>query len=174
VSGHVSVTTATAPDALAAAARMLVDFNAEYGDPAPDAEWLAGHLAELIRAGDTSVLLVGGAPGGGISAPDDGPARPGSAVGVAVLRFRTSVWAAETEAYLAEFYVQPAWRSRGIGTTFLDDVIEHARSRGATYLDLNTSEDDEAARHVYEKRGFDCHEGRGSGPRAIYYELELD
>lgn len=109
--------------------------------------------------GDTSVLLV----------EDDG----GSARGVAVLRFRISTWSADTEAYLAEFYVQPGSRGRGIGTAFLDDVIEHARRRGATYLDLNTSEDDEAARHVYEKRGFDCHEGRGSGPRALYHELEL-
>ncbi|MCS5722165.1 GNAT family N-acetyltransferase [Herbiconiux sp. CPCC 203407] len=140
------------------AARLLVDFNAEYGDPAPEAGWLAGHLGRLVASGDTSVLLVAGG---------------GSARGVAVLRFRISTWSADTEAYLAEFSVQPGHRGRGIGTAFLEGVIEHARGRGATYLDLNTSEDDEAARHVYEKRGFDCHEGRGSGPRALYYELEL-
>jgi len=150
------VTVAAVPDEFAAAARLLVDFNAEYGDPAPDPEWLARHLAGLVAAGDTSVLLTGG-----------------PAVGVAVLRFRTASWAAETEAYLAEFYVQPQQRGRGIGSAFLDEVIEHARSRGATFLDLNTSESDEAARHVYEKRGFDCHEGRGSGPLALYYELDL-
>lgn len=139
-----------------AAARLLVDFNAEYGDPAPDAEWLAAHLESLAAGGDTSVMLVGDPP-----------------LGVAVLRFRISTWAAETEAYLAELSVAPAHRGRGIGSAFLDTVIDHARARGVTYLDLNTSEDDEAARHVYEKRGFDCHEGRGAGPRALYYELEL-
>jgi len=149
-------TVAATSEEFAAAARLLVDFNTEYDDPAPDAAWLARHLADLAAGGDTSLLLTG---------------RP--AVGVAVLRFRTSTWGAETEAYLAEFYVQPAQRGRGIGTAFLDDVIEHARARGATYLDLNTSESDEAARHVYEKRGFDCHEGRGSGPLALYYELDL-
>ncbi|WP_218829383.1 GNAT family N-acetyltransferase [Rhodococcoides fascians] len=138
------------------AATLLVDFNREYDDPAPEPNWLATHLDRLVQSGDTSVLTFGS-----------------PAIGVAVVRLRIGTWSSNIEAYLAEFYVQPSQRGKGYGTTFLDDVIEHVRSRGATYLDLNTSEDDEAARHVYEKRGFDCHEGRGSGPKALYYELEL-
>jgi ribosomal protein S18 acetylase RimI-like enzyme len=155
------ITVTTAPHELLVAARLLADFNREYGDPAPDPEWLADHLGTLVAGGDTVVLTVAEPLGGVI-------------VGVAVLRLRTMVWAAGTEAYLAELYVAPAFRGRGIGTAFLDANIEHARERGAVYIDLNTSEDDLAARHVYEKRGFDCHEGRGSGPLAVYYELELD
>ncbi len=139
------------------AANLLVDFNREYDDPAPEPEWLAAHLNRLVTSGDTGVLTF--------SAP---------AIGVAVVRFRTGTWSADIEAHLAEFYIQPAHRGKGYGTTFLDDVIDHARARGATYIDLSTSEDDEAARHVYEKRGFDCHEGRGKGPKALYYELELE
>ncbi len=139
-----------------AAARLLVDFNSEYGDPAPAPDWLAGHLEQLTRSGTASVLLAG---------------EP--AAGVAVLRFRTSTWSEHLEAYLAEFYVSPGRRDQGIGTAFLDAVIDHAVARGATYLDLTTTEADEAARHVYEKRGFDCHEGRGSGARSLYYELDL-
>lgn len=133
-----------------------MDFNTEYDDPAPDVDWLAGHLSGLVSGGDTGVLLCGD-----------------PAVGVAVLRFRTATWEAAQEAYLAELYVAPAHRGRGIGRQFLTDVLEHARARGATYIDLNTSEDDEAARHLYEDFGFDCHEGRGEGPLAIYYELDL-
>lgn len=139
------------------AANLLVDFNREYDDPAPEPEWLARHLNGLVTSGDTSVLTFGT-----------------PAIGVAVLRFRIGTWSADIEAYFAEFYIQPAHRGKGYGTTFLDDVIDHVRTRGATYIDLNTSEDDEAARHVYEKRGFDCHEGRGEGPKALYYELELE
>lgn len=138
------------------AAALLVDFNTEYDDPAPTVDWLAGHLCGLVGGGDTSVLLC------------DEPA-----VGVAVLRFRMATWVAAQEAYLAELYVAPTHRGRGTGRLFLTDVIEHARSRGANYIDLNTSEDDEAARHLYEDFGFDCHEGRGEGPLAIYYELDL-
>jgi ribosomal protein S18 acetylase RimI-like enzyme len=144
---------------LAEAARMLVEFNREFGDPAPEVGWLAGHLGRLVAGGDTSVLTV----------TEDG--RP---VGVAVVRFRVGTWSADPEAYLAEFYVQPGRRGRGIGTAFLDGVIEHARARGATCIDLTTSESDEAARHVYENRGFDCHEGRGPGPLSLYYELDLE
>ena len=121
-----------------------------------DPRWQAGHLAQLVAGGDTSVLLTGEPP-----------------VGLAILRFRTATWAAETEAYLAELYVAPSHRGRGIGRAFLTDVLEHARQRGATYIDLNTSEDDEAARHLYESFGFDCHEGRGAGPLAVYYERVL-
>ncbi|MFB2584655.1 GNAT family N-acetyltransferase [Herbiconiux liukaitaii] len=164
--GRHGMRVATTAGELGEAAQLLVAFNTEYDDPAPAPQWLAEHLGRLVEGGDTSVLTID-EPG---TATGDGP---GPAVGVAVLRFRVSTWSADLEAYLAEFYVQPGLRGRGIGTVFLDEVIEHARSRGATYLDLNTSEDDEAARHLYEKRGFDCHEGDGEGPLALYYELDL-
>ena len=144
------------PAEFAEAATLLIDFNREYDYPVPESEWLAAHLATLVHSGDTSVLTYGT-----------------PAIGVAVLRFRTGTLTADLEAYLAEFYVKPELRGKGYGTTFLDDAIEHASAKGAAYMDLNTSEDDEAARHVYEKRGFDCHEGRGEGPKALYYELEL-
>lgn len=145
------------PAGFTEAAALLIDFNREYDYPVPEWDWLAVHLGTLATSGDTSVLMFGT-----------------PAIGVAVLRFRIATLSADPEAYLAEFYIQPGLRGKGYGTTFLDDVIQHARRRGATYMDLNTSEDDEAARHVYEKRGFDCHEGNGEGPKALYYELELD
>ncbi|MEO7269201.1 MAG: GNAT family N-acetyltransferase [Knoellia sp.] len=147
---------ASTDDEFRCAADLLVDFNTEYDDPSPEPAWLAGHLSDLVRNGDTSVLLTGAPP-----------------IGLAILRFRTATWAAEKEAYLAEFYVAPAHRGHGIGRQFLTEVLDHARERGAIYVDLNTSEDDEAARHLYESFGFDCHEGRGEGPLAIYYERDL-
>jgi len=141
---------------LAVAAGLLVDFNREYDEPTPSAAWLTARLTRLTSAGDTDVLLAGD-----------------PAVGLAVLRFRPGLWDDGLEAYLAELYVRPARRGRGIGTAFLDGVIEHARSCGATYIDLTTTTADVAARRVYEKRGFDCHEGRGEGPQSLYYELDL-
>lgn len=154
---------------LAVAARLQVDFNAEYDDPAPEVGWLADRLVQLTRdgidpeRGGTSVLLVD-APGAG-PGPD--------ACGFALLRFRPSTWEDALETYLAELYVQPAHRDRGIGSTLLTAVIEHARAGGSTYLDLNTTTDDLAAVALYEKFGFDCHEGKGEGPLAVYYELEI-
>ena len=138
------------------AARLFADFQREYDEPVPDVGTMAAHLSGLVEGGDTSVLLAG---------------EP--AVALAIVRFRTATWAATTEAYLAELYVAPGSRGHGLGRRFLTDVLEHCRARGATYVDLNTSEDDEAARHLYESLGFDCHEGRGEGPLAVYYEKDL-
>ncbi|MFW5474094.1 GNAT family N-acetyltransferase [Knoellia sp. CPCC 206450] len=147
---------ATRDDEFRSAAGLFADFQREYDEPVPDVDVMATHLSRLVAGGDTSVLLAG---------------EP--VVGLAIVRFRTATWADTTEAYLAELYVAPASRGRGLGRRFLTDVLDHCRARGATYADLNTSEDDEAARHLYESLGFDCHEGRGSGPLAVYYEKDL-
>ena len=143
-------------DEFHSAAALFADFQREYDDPVPDVDTMAAHLARLVDGGDTSVLLAG---------------HP--AVGLAIVRFRTATWADTTEAYLAELYVAPESRGQGLGRLFLTDVLDHCRARGATYADLNTSEDDETARHLYESLGFDCHEGRGEGPLAVYYEKDL-
>ncbi|MFD6273031.1 GNAT family N-acetyltransferase [Nocardia asteroides] len=152
-----AVRLAGTPDELAAAAQLLVDFNREFDEPAPEPELLAPHLADLIAAGDTDVLLIG--------AP---------AVGVAVLRARVSTWAATVEVDLDEFYVVPGVRGRGLGSALLTAVLARARARGANFIGLSTSEDDTAARRVYEKHGFACHEGATSGPLALYYQRHLD
>lgn len=138
------------------AAQLQVDFDAEYGTSVLEAPELAEHLERLSAQGDTSVVLIGEPP-----------------VGHAILRYRLQSTANELEAYLAELYVVPRLRGRGLGARLLRAVIDDARSRGATHLDLNTSEDDTAARALYERFGFDCHEGRGAGPLALYYELDL-
>src|SRR5688500_6353568 len=115
------------------AATLFADFQREYDDPVPEVDWMRGHLSRLVDGGDTSVLLAGD-----------------PAVGLAILRFRTATWADVLEAHLAELYVAPERRNRGIGRAFLTDVLDHCRSRGAAYVDLTTSEDDEAARHPCE------------------------
>jgi hypothetical protein len=40
-------------------------------------------------------------------------------------------------------------------------------------MDLNTSEDDVAARAIYESPGFSNREGKPDGPLCFYYEREL-
>lgn len=145
------------PDELAHTARMLVAFNTEYDEPSPDPDWWADHLARLVDGGDTRVFLIG---------------RP--AVGLALFRLRTSTWAAYLEAYLAEMYVEPGRRGQGLGTRLLTHALEELRAEGVGYVDLGTTTADESAIALYEKLGFDCHEGRGpEGPLAIYYEKEL-
>ena len=150
-----SVTLASDPDALAVAGRLLHDFNTEYDDPSPGAPALTARLGELVADGGTDVLLGG------------------DAEGVAVLRYRPSLWSRADECYLAELYVVPARRGSGVGRTLLRACVERARARGCDFMDLSTSEDDVAARHLYEAEGFRRTEGEG-GPLTFHYEIELD
>ena len=136
--------------------RLLHDFNEEFGDPTPGPDTLADRVRFLLEHGDT-IVLVGGA------GPD----------GVAVLRFRPSIWDDAPECYLAELYVVPSRRGQGLGRAIMEAAIDTARAEGATYMDLGTGEDDVAARALYESLGFDNRGGRPDGPVNLFYEREL-
>ena len=136
--------------------RLLHDFNTEYDDYTPGPEKLATRIAELIGEGDTKVLLAGEGPDG-----------------VAVLRFRRSLCTEGLECYLAELYVVPGRRGHGLGRALMEAAIELARSEGADGMDLGTSEDDVAARKLYESLGFTNREGRPDGPIMYYYERQF-
>jgi len=136
--------------------RLLHDFNTEYEDFTPGPEKIAARVRDLLAGGDTAVLLVG-----------DGPD------GVAVLRFRPSIWTEALECYLAELYVVADRRGRGLGRALMEEAIEVARSAGAGHIELNTSEDDVAARALYDSLGFTNREGRPDGPAMYYYERDI-
>ena len=53
-----TVTGSSSSGGLADAARLLHDFNAEYDEPAPPPDELAGRLAELILGDHVTVLLA--------------------------------------------------------------------------------------------------------------------
>ena len=136
--------------------RLLHDFNAEYSEPTPGPEVLAERISELIAADETTFLLVG-----------EGP------YGIAELRFRPSVMTGAPDCYLEELYVVPEMRGRGMGRALMDAVLETARSKGATHIDLGTNEDDVAARALYERMGFTNREGGPDGPAMLFYERDL-
>ncbi len=146
---------ATAADA-PAFGRLLHAFNAEYDEPTPSADEIAERAAPLIASGEVTVLFVG-----------DGPE------GFAELRFRPSLYTGGLDAYLEELYVVPERRGRGLGRALLEAAMDYARARGADRIDLNTSEDDVAARALYERTGFTNREGSPDGPAMLYYEREL-
>lgn len=133
------------------------DFNAEFDEPTPGPERIAERIRELLAGGDTAILLAG-------SGPD----------GLAILRFRLAITTPGLECHLAELYVVPARRGQGLGRALMNAAIDAARARGADYMDLGTSEDDVAARALYESLGFVNREGgRPDGPISYYYEREL-
>jgi ribosomal protein S18 acetylase RimI-like enzyme len=140
-----------------AVGRLMHDFNAEFDEPTPEPAQIAERIRELLAGGDTAILLAG-------SGPD----------GLAILRFRLAITTPGLECHLAELYVVPARRGQGLGRALMNAAIDAARARGADYMDLGTSEDDVAARALYESLGFVNREGgRPDGPISYYYEREL-
>jgi ribosomal protein S18 acetylase RimI-like enzyme len=136
--------------------QLLHDFNREFDDPTPSPPALAQRVRQLLVQGEITVLLVGAGPDG-----------------LAVLRFRPAIWSEALECYLAELYVVPNRRGQGLGRALLESAIEVARRKGADYMDLGTSEDDTAARALYESLGFSNREGKPGGPVNYFYEREL-
>ena len=141
---------------LKAVARLLYKFNREFDDPAPLPAQLAVRVRELLAGGDTGLVVAGDDP-----------------VGLALMRFRISLWEPGLDCYLAELYVVPAMRGQGIGRALMEAAIDLARARGADSMDLGTAETDLAARRLYESLGFDNHEGKPGGPVNFYYERDL-
>jgi len=136
-------------------ARLLHDFNTEFEAETPGVEALTRHATRMLGAGAMTVLLGGGGPDG-----------------LALLRFRPSVWTERSEAYLQELYVAPNRRGRGIGQALLEAAIAASRAADAAWIELNTAASDRAARALYAKLGFTNEEGP-DGATMLYYELEL-
>jgi ribosomal protein S18 acetylase RimI-like enzyme len=152
---EIQIRVAVSADA-AEIARLLHDFNTEFSEPSPGVDRLTDTVAGVILRGEATVLLAG-----------DGPD------GLAVLRFRTAIWSSGPEAHLQELYVVPALRGHGIGRALLEAAVAAARAAGASWIDLNTSTDDEAAIALYESAGFSNREGSPDGPSMLFYEREL-
>lgn len=137
-------------------ARMLDDFNAEFGDPSPGPETLARRVSGFIADGTKTYLLTG--PG-----PD----------GFAQVSFTPSVWADGPIGLIEELYVTPGRRGHGLGTALMEAIVALARRRDASGLDVITGEEDTAARALYEKFGFRNEIEGEENARALFYEVEL-
>ena len=137
-------------------AQLLHDFNREFDEPTPPVTVLAQRVAQLLRGGDTVVLLVG-----------DGPD------GLAVLRFRDAIWSSGRECYLAELYVTRARRGNGLGRALMQAALREARDRGADTMEIAVDEPDLAARRLYESLGFTNRAGGAEGPLMYLYERDL-
>ena len=136
--------------------RLLHEFNTEFDEITPGPEKLAVRIRELLAEGSTTALLVGEGPDG-----------------LAVLRFRPSLWTAGLECYVAELYVVPGLRGDGRGRALMEGVLDVAREEGADYIELGTEETDVAARALYESLGFSNRGGKPDGPVSYFYEREL-
>jgi len=151
---EIQIREATVEDA-GAIARLLHDFNTEYEEETPPVAELTRHAERMLSEGEMTVLLAG-----------DGPD------GLALLRFRPSIWTEQQEAYLQELYVVPALRGNGIGQALMEAILATCRAHDAAWIELNTGETDTAARGLYAKFGFTNEEGPQRASM-LYYEREI-
>ena len=137
-------------------ARLMHRFSTEFDEDIDPPGVLAPRYVRHLESGDVLVLLGGAGPDG-----------------FAQVRLYGQVYSDAPNAYLEELYVIPDRRGEGLGRALLEAAIEASRERGADHMDLGTSEDDTAARRLYESLGFINREGGPDGPVMLYYERDL-
>lgn len=145
---------ATAEDA-GGLARVLWDFNTEYDAPIADVDVLGSRLARLLADDGFWALLAGEPP-----------------VGFVTLAMRSSALSEGPVAYLEDFYVVPALRGQGIGSSLMALLLAEVERRGISMVEIGVDEPDVDARRFYERHGF-VHWDPDTGDRAYYLYREF-
>jgi GNAT superfamily N-acetyltransferase len=78
----------------------------------------------------------------------------GVAAGYFILCFGYSIEKGGRDAMIDEFFIDPAYRNRGVGRQVLEQVIAEARALGIVSLFLEVSRDNAAAQRRYAAAGF--------------------
>lgn len=78
----------------------------------------------------------------------------GQAVGCALFFERFSTWKGPT-IHIEDLMVDPAQRGKHIGEKLMDAVVDTARRRGITRIELDVEGDNEGAIRFYQRKGFD-------------------
>ena len=106
----------------------------------PDDAAFARGVERLLADPDCDFLL---------GSVDDGPA-----AGVAVLRYRHSLWQDAPDCNLEDLYVEDSARGHGLGAALVRACVDRARERGARRIELDVNDANEPARRLYERLGF--------------------
>jgi len=127
---------ATAADA-SDVTRLLLLFRDWWDrDWPPDESWRRG-VERLLEDENTEFLLAGDPP-----------------TGVAVLRYRYSLWQEALDCWLEDLYVEESARRAGAGDALVRAALDRARERGCRRVELDVNEANVPALALYEKLGF--------------------
>lgn len=92
----------------------------------------------------------------------------GAVIGMVKISRATAV-----EAHLASMHVHPEHHRRGIGSRLMDEAVRYMKDCGFEVASLGVIQANEAARAMYEKRGWTVHELHPTGiegvPIAVYH-----
>ncbi|GAA3287648.1 GNAT family N-acetyltransferase [Nesterenkonia halobia] len=120
-------------------ARLLHDFNTEFGSPTPGPAVLADRLRRMLPTDRTRAWLVTEAT---------------TAAGLALVTRRANVWSDHPVDLLDELYVVPALRSVGPGSLLIRAVLDDARAADVAWVEVPVDAQDRDARRFYRRHGF--------------------
>jgi GNAT superfamily N-acetyltransferase len=122
----------------------LVQLLAELGGSAPAPDRLAAAVRALIEDRELGSLLVAEAPEG--------------IVGVLAASWQHALHAAGAYCIVQDLWVDPSWRSRGVGALLLDALLERMGARRITRVEVGLPsarfEGLEATEAFYARNGF--------------------
>ena len=126
--------------------------------PPPEAE-LRRRLERLLGSETDEVLIA--------RAPD------GIALGYLQQRYFYSVWRPERDAFIEDVFVVEEARGRRVGAQLVEAAFECAQARGVARICLDTNENNERGRRLYERLGFANGNAAWGGARQLFYSRLL-
>ena len=130
-------TEADRDEAVRLARSLLLELG---GTPAPAGE-LSWIFDQLVASNGAGFVVV---------AEDDG-----KAVAVCTASFQVAVRTAGRYVTLQEMYVEPDWRSSGVGRAVIDFALQHAVANGCQVAELGTPRTGDRQIKFYESAGFE-------------------
>ncbi|GAB3181688.1 GNAT family N-acetyltransferase [Nesterenkonia halophila] len=135
-------------------ARLLHDFNTEFGSPTPGPAVLADRLRRMLPTDRTRAWLVTGPPTTPTTPTTPTPEPGATAAGLALVTRRANVWSDHPVDLLDELYVVPALRSGGLGSLLIRAVLDDARAADVAWVEVPVDAPDRDARRFYRRHGF--------------------
>lgn len=95
-------------------------------------------------------------PSARASGDQDVPSAAAPLVGflIATIEAEIPIYEVKEFGFIHDAWVEPAWRGRGIGGRLVDAALARFVALGVSQVRLDTAERNEAARRLFESRGF--------------------
>lgn len=79
----------------------------------------------------------------------------GQVIGLITASVRPMLWHAGPVALIDELIVDQTARGRGVGKALINTIVDWARKRGASEIEVSTEKDNGDAQAFYRRHGFD-------------------
>jgi GNAT superfamily N-acetyltransferase len=127
------------PEDCEAVADMVIDLAALFGVAA--GATAEGLRLEAFGARPTIEILVAEAPDGTLAS-------------YLIHQDTYSTWRGANGVFVVDLFVKPQWRNEGLGIRLMAEAARRGLSKGARFMRLDISEENEGGKRFYERYGF--------------------